>query len=58
MLTCSLNHVCLSAQVASIRDATARTLQKIAQEFGGDWAKEHLVPQVRCAYACRLLVKR
>jgi serine/threonine-protein phosphatase 2A regulatory subunit A len=33
-------------QVASIRDATAKTLQKIAQDFGGDWAKEHLVPQV------------
>ena len=58
MLTGSPNHFCLSAQVASIRDATARTLQKIAQEFGGDWAKEHLVPQVRRAYLHSLLAKR
>ena len=37
----------LEDQVASIREATAKTLQKIAQEFGADWAKDHLVPQVR-----------
>jgi serine/threonine-protein phosphatase 2A regulatory subunit A len=33
-------------QVASIREAAAKTLQKIAQEFGPEWAKEHLVPAV------------
>lgn len=32
--------------MASIREAAAKTLQKIAQEFGPEWAKEHLVPQV------------
>ena len=41
----------LEDQVASIREAPATTLQKIAQDFGGDWAKEHLVPQV-CNSVC------
>lgn len=35
-----------AAQVASIREAAAKTLQKIAQEFGPEWAKDHLVPAV------------
>ncbi len=37
---------CRVAQVASIREAAAKTLQKIAKEFGPEWAREHLVPQV------------
>jgi hypothetical protein len=37
----------LEDQVASIREAAAKTLQKIAKEFGAEWAKDHLVPQVR-----------
>lgn len=36
----------LEDQVASIRDATAHTLAKIGEEFGPEWTKEHLVPQV------------
>lgn len=41
----------LEDPVASIREAATRTLQKIAQEFGPEWAKEHLVPQVGRAHA-------
>ena len=37
----------LEDQVFSIREAATLNLQKLAQEFGSDWAKEHLVPQVR-----------
>ncbi|KAG1671645.1 hypothetical protein FOA52_006876 [Chlamydomonas sp. UWO 241] len=36
----------LEDPVASIRDAAAHTLQKIAKEFGGAWTKEHLMPAV------------
>jgi hypothetical protein len=32
--------------VYSIREAATQNLQQLAQEFGSDWAKEHLVPQV------------
>ncbi len=32
--------------MASIREAGARTLQKVAGEFGADWARDHLVPHV------------
>lgn len=34
-------------QVFSIRAAATDNLAKLAQEFGADWAQEHLVPQVR-----------
>ena len=34
------------AQVFSIRAAATDNLAKLAQEFGADWAQEHLVPQV------------
>ena len=34
-------------QVFSIREAATANLQRLAREFGPDWAKEHLVPQVR-----------
>ena len=37
----------LEDQVASIREAATVTLQKIAQEFGPDWARDNLVPRVR-----------
>ena len=30
----------------SIREAATKNLQQLASEFGPDWAKEHLVPQV------------
>lgn len=36
----------LEDQVYSIREAATQNLQQLAQEFGSDWAKEHLVPQV------------
>lgn len=38
------------SQVFSIREAATANLQRLAREFGPDWAKEHLVPQV-----CRLV---
>lgn len=34
------------AQVYSIREAATKNLQRLAQEFGADWAKDHLVPKV------------
>lgn len=36
----------LADPVYSIREAAIVNLQKLAQEFGSDWAKEHIVPQV------------
>ena len=33
-------------QVFSIRAAATDNLAKLAQEFGADWAQDHLVPQV------------
>lgn len=50
---CSLVHsevskpiAILWTQVASIREAGSKSLQKIAKDFGPEWAKEHLVPKV------------
>lgn len=40
---------CLEVQVFSIRAAATDNLAKLAQEFGPDWAQEHLVPQVGSA---------
>ena len=37
----------LEDQVFSIREAATKNLQKLAQEFGPEWAKDHLVHQVR-----------
>lgn len=37
-------------QVFSIRAAATENLAKLAQEFGADWAQEHLVPQASYAY--------
>lgn len=36
----------LQDSVFSIREAATRNLQKLAQEFGPEWAKEHLVSRV------------
>lgn len=36
----------LQDSVFSIREAATRNLMKLAQEFGPDWAKDHLVPPV------------
>jgi hypothetical protein len=38
--------MCWIAQVFTIREAATTNLQKLAQEFGAEWAKEHLVQQV------------
>ena len=39
----------LEDSVFSIREAATRNLMKLAQEFGPDWARVHLVPQVSLA---------
>lgn len=36
-------------QVFSIRDAAANNLKRLAEEFGPEWAMQHIVPQV-CFY--------
>lgn len=33
-------------QVYSIREAAANNLKRLAEEFGPEWAMQHLVPQV------------
>lgn len=33
-------------QVYSIRDAAANNLKRLAEEFGPDWALQHIIPQV------------
>lgn len=37
----------LQDPVYSIREAAINVLQAVAKEFGPDWAREHVVPQVR-----------
>ena len=36
----------LADPVFSIREAATANLRSLAEEFGADWAKEHIVPQV------------
>jgi len=36
----------LLLQVYSIREAAANNLKRLAEEFGPEWAMQHLVPQV------------
>ncbi|KAE8657452.1 Serine/threonine-protein phosphatase 2A 65 kDa regulatory subunit A beta isoform [Hibiscus syriacus] len=36
----------LQDKVYSIRDAAANNLKRLAEEFGRDWAMEHIIPQV------------
>lgn len=38
-------HACL-LQVYSIRDAAANNLKRLAEEFGPEWAMQHIIPQV------------
>ena len=33
-------------QVFSIREAAANNLKRLAEEFGPEWAMQHIVPQV------------
>lgn len=35
-----------SLQVHSIRDAAANNLKRLAEEFGPEWAMQHIIPQV------------
>ncbi len=47
-------------QVYSIREAATSNLAKLAREFGPDWARDHLVPQVTLTFhmeACLQAVK-
>lgn len=37
-------------QVYSIRDAAANNLKRLAEEFGPEWAMQHIVPQVLYLY--------
>lgn len=39
----------LLLQVYSIREAAANNLKRLAEEFGPEWAMQHLVPQVCCS---------
>ena len=41
-----------AVQVYSIREAATSNLAKLAREFGPDWARDHLVPQVISAATC------
>jgi len=36
----------LAFQVFSIRDAAANNLKRLAEEFGPEWAMQHIIPQV------------
>ncbi|XWS64329.1 hypothetical protein CRYUN_Cryun06bG0177100 [Craigia yunnanensis] len=36
----------LQDKVYSIRDAAAYNLKRLAEEFGPDWAMQHIIPQV------------
>jgi hypothetical protein len=33
-------------QVYSIRDAAANNVKRLAEEFGPEWAMQHIIPQV------------
>ena len=39
-------HIWDLLQVYSIRDAAANNLKRLAEEFGPEWAMQHIVPQV------------
>lgn len=47
-------------QVYSIRDAAANNLKRLAEEFGPEWAMQHIIPQVyfhysiECKISCQL----
>ncbi len=39
-------HLLVQDTVYSIREAATRNLQRLAEEFGPDWARDHVVPRV------------
>lgn len=41
---CQFSWYCL--QVNSIRDAAANNVKRLAEEFGPEWAMQHIIPQV------------
>mgnify|MGYP007132927016 CR=1 FL=1 len=43
-------------QVFSIREAAANNLKRLAEEFGPEWAMQHIVPQVLFLEAFHLLL--
>jgi hypothetical protein len=43
---------CVLVQVYSIREAAANNLKRLAEEFGPEWALQHIIPQV-CHYCFR-----
>lgn len=45
----------LILQVYSIREAAANNLKRLAEEFGPEWAMQHLVPQVCSNLASSIL---
>lgn len=46
-MICSTNEFVLGKpQVYSIRDAAANNLKRLAEEFGPEWALQHIIPQV------------
>lgn len=40
-------------QVYSIRDAAANNLKRLAEEFGPEWAMQHIIPQVATTFSTR-----
>jgi hypothetical protein len=43
---CLPGFVSFEFQVFSIRDAAANNLKRLAEEFGPEWAMQHIIPQV------------
>jgi hypothetical protein len=39
-------YCCVLVQVYSIREAAANNLKRLAEEFGPEWALQHIIPQV------------
>jgi hypothetical protein len=37
---------CVLVQVYSIREAAGNNLKRLAEEFGPEWALQHIIPQV------------
>ena len=43
-------------QVFSIREAAANNLKRLAEEFGSEWAMQHIVPQVSLSLSLSLFL--
>lgn len=51
----SMFYRCVLVQVYSIREAAANNLKRLAEEFGPEWALQHIIPQV-CHYCFRFFL--